>query len=174
MTLFFNKYGGFAANAAKGSKIFPQTVLSAAALESGYGKSGLAAKYNNFFGFKSSAGWKGKVVNMSTREQSNQGVESKIIAGFRVYPSPVDSFKDYVRLLQTERYVKGGVTSAKTPEEQFKAIQSSGYATDIKYSSKLTSIYQAVKDLKFTATTAVSSIIAVAGLVFLLINQYKK
>jgi flagellum-specific peptidoglycan hydrolase FlgJ len=155
MKAFSSQYGSAAANAAKGSKIFPQTILSAAAVESAYGTSGLTRSGNNFFGVKKGSSWTGATVTMRTAEQTKEGKVYYVNAEFRKYPTPEDSFKDYVRLLSTSRYVNAGVTSAANPEEQFKAIQKAGYATDVNYANKLTSIYNHIRDFNLSIIKSV-------------------
>jgi flagellum-specific peptidoglycan hydrolase FlgJ len=141
---FTDNFFPMAVEAAKGTPIFPETIISAAGLESGWNTSQLSMEYNNFFGFKSSSSWKGRVVSLPTKEEINGKVVT-VQAIFRVYDSPVDSFKDYVRLLQTTRYVNAGVTTAKDSIEQFQALQRAGYATDSSYASKLSSVYYSIK-----------------------------
>jgi flagellum-specific peptidoglycan hydrolase FlgJ len=133
---FFQKYKGDAIRATAGTKIFPEVVLAAAALESRNGESLLTSKFNNFFGIKVTPNWAGGRVEMKTREVIN-GKEVFINAFFRIYPSPEDSFKNYVKFISGARYVKAGVLKAKTPQEQTQAIAAAGYATDPNYSATL-------------------------------------
>lgn len=113
-----------AVKATAGSGIFPEVMLSQAIIESS-GKNGempgsqLARKYNNYFGILASKGWTGEVVDFGTKAD---GVPVK----FRVYNSPADSFKDYIKFLSTKRYSK--VRAAKNPYEQANLIEASGYA----------------------------------------------
>lgn len=141
---FTEKFYPLAVEAAKGSPIFPETIISAAGLESNWNESQLSKIYNNFFGFKASRNWTGKTVSLPTKEEIN-GVLQTVSADFRVYDTPTDSFKDYVRLLQTSRYVNAGVTTAKDTIQQFERIAAAGYATDSRYSSKLSSVYYSIK-----------------------------
>ena len=126
-----------AENAATGSKIFPATILAAAALESGNGKSLLASKYNNFFGIKTDASWKGKTISLDTKEQDKTGKVFTIKAPFRWYDSPEDSFRDYVHFVTGNRYINAGILSAASPVGQFACLHKAGYATDIAYAEKL-------------------------------------
>ena len=124
-------------NAAKGTGLFPSLFMAQAILESGNGQSSLAKKYNNHFGIKASKDWKGKVIDMKTREVFN-GNEVFIKDGFRWYTNPLDSFKDRVDFLKkNQRYAKHGVFTAKSPEEQADALQRAGYATDPNYAKTL-------------------------------------
>jgi flagellum-specific peptidoglycan hydrolase FlgJ len=135
--IFRKKYMLAAIDAARGTKIFPKTIITAAALESNYGKSQLSKVDNNFFGIK------GKGRKYKTKEQVGNKLVT-ITDSFKVYNTPKDSFKDYVRLLNTNRYKKAGVLTAKNELEQFRAIKKGGYATDANYINKLNSIYKAI------------------------------
>ncbi len=129
--------------AAAGSGLFASLFMAQAILESSNaqgqpGASLLASKYNNYFGIKASAGWKGKVINLKTREVFN-GKDAVITDGFRVYDSPAESFKDRVNFLKSNpRYKK--VFTAPTPLLQAMELKAAGYATDPNYSAILTSI----------------------------------
>ena len=123
---YITKFTQAVVNAAKGTGLFPSLFMAQAILESGNGQSSLAKKYNNHFGIKASKGWKGKVVDMKTREVFN-GNEVFIKDGFRWYTNPLDSFKDRVDFLKKNlRYAKYGVFTAKSPEEQADALQRAG------------------------------------------------
>jgi len=160
---FVNKYYPAAVEAAKGSKIHPDTIITAAALESGYGKSGLAAKYNNFFGRKPEKSYKGKVVTMQTAEYI-KGQRVVIPQPFKHYDTPADGFKDYVRLLSnSKRYAKVLLTS--DPKQQFREIQAAGYATAPDYSQKLSSVLDQLKPMLKTATP-ILLIIGIGALIY--------
>lgn len=169
---FISKYGRHAAEAVQGTGVFKETVLTAAAFESGYAKSVLAARYNNFFGIKAGKEWKGKSVLLSTKEQRPDGSVYVVKAAFRVYDSPADSFKNYVKFISGPRYVKAGVLAAPDPKEQFKRLQAAGYATDISYSNKLTTLYNGVKNWAVEAVSNVNltavtvTLLVVAGVFF--------
>jgi peptidoglycan hydrolase FlgJ len=146
MEIFGQKYGAAAANAAAGSPVFMETILTAAAHESGFGQSKLAAVHNNFFGIKAGKRWKGNVVSYSTGEQTKDGKKYHVVAKFRSYPSAEVSFKDYVKLITGPRYTKAGVSNASSPAEQFKRLQAAGYATDVNYANKLIKLYNSVEN----------------------------
>lgn len=137
---YINKFKQAVVNAAKGTGLFPSLFMAQAILESGNGQSSLARKYNNHFGIKSSKGWKGKVVDMKTREVFN-GKDVYIKDGFRWYNDPWDSFTDRVAFLKKNKtYANHGVFTAKTPEEQADALQRAGYATAPNYAAVLKKI----------------------------------
>jgi flagellum-specific peptidoglycan hydrolase FlgJ len=123
--------------AVEGSKIFPEVAIIQSAIESGWGKSLLARKYNNYFGIKSTRDWKGKSITLKTEEEYN-GKLTFVDGTFRAYDSFQDSVKDYVKFLkENPRYTKGGVFTATSPEEQVRRLQSSGYSTTSVYADTI-------------------------------------
>jgi flagellum-specific peptidoglycan hydrolase FlgJ len=132
---FFEKLGKHAVDSTAGTGLLPSIALAQAALESGYGKSELSSKYNNYFGIK--AVGKQKSVPMRTREVI-KGQSVWITAPFRVFDSLADAFKVRVKFLSTKRYKP--VLEAKTPAAQALALQKAGYATDPNYARLLVSI----------------------------------
>ena len=142
---FINKVKGGAKQLWSVYKVLPSVAIAQAALESSWGSSGLATKYNNLFGIKGSYG--GNAANMATWEVYG-GVRYDIKANFRAYPDWETSIKDYgVFLNVNSRYKKAlGVTSYK---EQIKAIHVAGYATDPNYQSKIVSIIEANNLVQF-------------------------
>lgn len=132
-------YGNDFAVACLGTGIFPSVKLAQAALESGWGKS---VAGNNLFGIKAAGShtpyWNGDYVTSRTSEWTGSGYEGQT-SRFRKYATVGDSVKDHTYFLQQySRYAK--VFKASTPEEQAKALQEAGYATDPNYSGKLISI----------------------------------
>ena len=106
-------------------------IIAQAILESGWGKSGLASKYHNYFGLKCGSSWKGKSVNMATKEEYKVGTLTNIRDNFRVYDSMEAGVKGYFEFINTKRYSNlKGVTS---PEEYVKRIKADGYATSSSY-----------------------------------------
>ena len=138
---FCRKYQDAANGAAAGTKIFAETILAAAALESGYAQSELSAKYNNFFGIKAQHGdgWMGKIIALPTHEFM-QGKWIKVMANFRVYDSAEESFLNYVHFISGPRYQRAGVLDALTVQDQFICLHQAGYATDPHYPVKLNDI----------------------------------
>lgn len=136
---FILKYAQSVKDACKGTGLFPSVCLAQAALETGWGK---AAIDNNMFGVKAAGKptqyWDGAFKTVTTHEVLN-GKSIVMECRFRAYKSVADSIKDHNNLLLTgKRYTK--VLAASSPEEQARALQSAGYATDPKYSQKLISI----------------------------------
>lgn len=142
-TDYIKKYSDAVIKASEGTGLFASLFMAQAVLESGNGTSSLASKYNNHFGIKADKGWKGKIINLKTREVFN-GNDIYIKDGFRWYDGEFESFTDRVKFLQAnKRYKLNGVFTAKTPEEQADALQKAGYATSLNYASTLKSIIKA-------------------------------
>jgi flagellum-specific peptidoglycan hydrolase FlgJ len=99
-------------------------ILTHSFLESGRGESQLTKKANNFFGVKALPGE--AYISLPTTEII-KGKPVKIIDKFKVYNSPIDSFKDYVRLLNIPRY--STVLTASTVPLKFAQLGKSGYFT---------------------------------------------
>lgn len=122
------------------SNILASVTIAQAALESGWGKSDLSSKYNNFFGMKKGSSWNGPTVTLMTTECDKNGNCHKEPAVWRVYPNPLDSLKDHSRLLQASRYQ--GVVGEKNYEKALTIIKNGGYATDPNYVDKLVKLIQ--------------------------------
>jgi len=137
---YLHRVGQAAVDSVAGTGLFPSVILAQAIIESGNGASALASRFNNHFGIKATKSWKGKVVEMNTREVIG-GISQMMKQPFRVYDSATDSFRDRNKFLrQNPRYGKNGVFAAKTPEDQAIALQKAGYATDPLYARTLIKI----------------------------------
>lgn len=135
---FISTFGGIVRNAASGTGLFPSVFMAQAILESGNGNSTLTKKAYNFFGIKASPSWKGEIYTIKTKEYDANGKEYYVNADFRKYPHPEDSFLDRVKfLVENSRYRNNGVFAAQTPEDQARALQRAGYATDPAYADLL-------------------------------------
>ena len=120
-------------------------IIAQAILESGWGKSGLASKYHNYFGLKCGSSWKGKSVNMATKEEYKVGTLTNIRDNFRVYDSMEAGVKGYFDFINTSRYAN--LKGVKSPEEYVKRIKADGYATSSKY---IDNIMRVIRDNKLT------------------------
>lgn len=120
-------------------------IIAQAILESGWGGSTLASNYNNFFGLKCGGSWKGKSVNMATKEEYNVGTLTDIRANFRVFDSIEDGVKGYFEFINYSRYSNlKGVTN---PEEYCRLIKADGYATSSTY---VTNLMRVIRDNNLT------------------------
>ena len=120
-------------------------IIAQAIIESGWGKSGLASKYHNYFGLKCGSSWKGKSVNMATKEEYKVGTLTNIRDNFRVYDSMEAGVKGYFDFINTSRYAN--LKGVKSPEEYVKRIKADGYATSSKY---VDNIMRVIRDNKLT------------------------
>lgn len=105
-------------------------VIAQACLESGWGLSGLA-KYHNYFGLKCGSSWKGKSVNMSTKEEYTVGTLTTIKDNFRVFDSIEAGVSGYYDFISTTRYAN--LKTAATAQQYLEMIKSDGYATSSSY-----------------------------------------
>ena len=139
---YINRYAKDMIDASQGTGLFPSVMMAQGILESGNGKSQLAAKYNNHFGIKCQCRacpcfLLGQYVELPTKEEVNGRVIT-ITDKFRSYKNTYDSFVDRISFLkENTRYKNAGVFSARTPQEQTAALQKAGYATASSYSNQL-------------------------------------
>lgn len=113
--------------------LFPSVILAQAALESDFGRSGLARDYHNYFGVKGSS--RHKSVYLPTQEFINGQWLTKE-EPFRIYRNSEDALKDYARLITgLSRYQP--VVQAESPEQAAVALYQGGYATDPVYAEKV-------------------------------------
>lgn len=120
-------------------------IIAQAILESGWGGSTLASKYNNFFGLKCGGSWKGKSVNMATKEEYTVGTLTDIRANFRVYDSIEDGVKGYFEFINYSRYAN--LKGVEEPEEYCRRIKADGYATSSTY---VTNLMRVIRDNNLT------------------------
>lgn len=120
-------------------------IIAQAILESGWGGSTLASKYNNFFGLKCGGSWKGKSVNMATKEEYTVGTLTDIRANFRVYDSIEDGVKGYFEFINYSRYAN--LKGVEDPEEYCRRIKADGYATSSTY---VTNLMRVIRDNNLT------------------------
>ncbi|MGM9925717.1 MAG: glycoside hydrolase family 73 protein [Bacillus sp. (in: firmicutes)] len=108
--------------------VLPSITISQAILESDWGRSQLAADYNNLFGIKDHRKWDGKTASLQTTENYNDRIQ----ANFRAYDSVSESISDHgLFLAENPRYAKNGLFTARTYIEQAKALENAGYSTAI-------------------------------------------
>ena len=120
--------------------ILPSVAFAQAALESGWGTSGLATHYNNLFGIKGS--YLGNSVQLPTTEFYDGRTPVGIVDGFRVYPNWNTSILDYGNFLNVNSRYANALRVEDYPT-QITLIWKDGYATDPNYVGKIISIIQA-------------------------------
>lgn len=120
-------------------------IIAQAILESGWGKSKLAATYHNYFGLKCGTKWTGKSVNLTTQEEYQPGTLTTITDNFRVYDSMEEGVKGYFEFIQLARYQNlKGITD---PKKYLETIKADGYATSSAY---VTNCYALVTQYNLT------------------------
>ena len=123
----------------RGYKIV-SVAIAQACLESNFGRSTLSYKYNNHFGMKCGKYWRGKSVNLKTKEEYTVGTLTEIRDNFRVYDTFEDGCVGYYDFIATQRY--SNLKSAGSAYEYAHRIKEDGYATDSSYVSKLISMVE--------------------------------
>lgn len=120
-----------------GGKYCVECILAQAILESAWGKSQLAKKYNNFFGMKTGRSWKGEKAELSTKEEIN-GKLVTIKGSFRAYPDVESGIAGYFDFIKAKRYANlKGVTNYI---EYATKIKEDGWATSSSYTKSLINI----------------------------------
>lgn len=115
-------------------------IIAQAIVESGWGTSVLASRYNNYFGLKCGSSWKGGSVNMHTQEEYQPGVMTNIRDNFRTFEDFDAGIRGYFEFINCSRYsnLKGVIL----PREYCDKIKSDGYATSSSYVDNLMRIIQ--------------------------------
>lgn len=130
----------------RGYSVF-STVIAQAIIESNSGKSILGYKYHNYFGMKCGSRWKGKSVNLKTKEEYTVGTLTTIKDNFRVYDSIEEGVKGYYDFISTKRYAN--LKESKTYIEYAENLKADGYATSSKYVNTLCTTVDAYNLTKY-------------------------
>lgn len=139
-TKFIGKIANFAVKDMQISKVPASLTIAQAALESGWGSSGLTVKANNLFGIKGS-GPAGSITVQTTEYVNGEAV--KVEAPFRAYNNWGESVADHSALIvngvswNRSLYSKVLGASGKVAAQE---IAAAGYATDPNYAAKLIQI----------------------------------
>lgn len=126
-------------------------IIAQACIESGYGLSSLSAKYYNYFGLKCGSSWRGKSVNLKTKEEYKAGTITTIRDNFRVYDSMDAGVKGYFDFISTNRYKN--LKTATTPKLYLEYIKADGYATSSTYVSDTMAIVTKYNLTKYDKVT---------------------
>lgn len=106
-------------------------IIAQACVESAFGTSSLGYKYHNYFGMKCGSSWKGKSVNLKTKEEYTPGQLTTIRDNFRVYDSMEEGVVGYFDFISMKRYAN--LIEARTAREYLEMIKADGYATSSSY-----------------------------------------
>lgn len=113
------------------------TVIAQAVIEGAAGQSILAKTYHNHFGMKCGKSWKGKSVNLKTKEEYTPGTLTTIKDNFRVYDSDIDGVAGYYDFISASRYAN--LKNAINYKEYAEILKQAGYATSSSYVNTLCS-----------------------------------
>ncbi|WP_313641972.1 glycoside hydrolase family 73 protein [Paenibacillus sp.] len=139
-TEFIARIANFAIKDMQISKVPASLTIAQAALESGWGSSGLTVKANNLFGIKGT-GPAGSITVQTTEYVNGKAV--KVEAPFRAYNNWGESVADHSVLIvngvswNRNLYSKVLGASGKVAAQE---IAAAGYATDPNYAAKLIQI----------------------------------
>jgi flagellum-specific peptidoglycan hydrolase FlgJ len=144
---FIEQIAPLAQTAAKRTGVLASITIAQAALESGWGESGLTKSGNNLFGIKADNFWRGETLIFDTKEFIK---EQWIVvpAKWRKYPNWQASVDDHASFLkQNRRYLP--CFSCLTADAFVKALAKAGYATDRGYADKVIAVIASHKLTSF-------------------------
>lgn len=142
---FVDLYGQYAFNVGKHYGIPYEAILGQAGLESGWGKSRLTTEAFNFFGIKAGSSWTGPTITMRTAEQRPDGSVYYIDAKFRRYANAEAGFTGYAEFIHANSRYKTALNYPNDPFKYIEEIKAAGYATDVKYVAKVSSIIATIQ-----------------------------
>ena len=126
---YISKFSEVAQSEMNKYEIPASLTLAQGILESGMGESRLAVKANNHFGIKCHKNWRGKKIYHDDDEKGEC---------FRVYKSPIDSYRDHSLFLSNRNRYSFLFQLKKDDYKGWaKGLKKAGYATDPTYSKKL-------------------------------------
>lgn len=121
-----------------------EAIVAQACIESAYGESTLASKYHNYWGMKCGTSYKGKSVNMSTKEEYTKGTLTTIKDNFRAYDSVKAGIKGYCEFITSMSRYKN-LIGVKDDITYIKNIKADGWATSSTYVATVTNMLLIVK-----------------------------
>ena len=116
------------------------TTIAQSIVEGACGTSGLAKNYHNHFGMKAGKSWRGKSVNMKTKEEYTPGQLTDIRDFFRAYDSDVEGVEGYYDFIDTKRYAN--LRDAKSFRQFAEYLKADGWATSSSYVNTLCATVQ--------------------------------
>lgn len=134
-------------------------------LESGWGRSTLSTKVNNYFGIKckSTTGpYETGCVDKSSLEY-DQGTPTPVVSKFRTYASAGDSFLDHGHFLSSRSWYAPAFAYRDNPDQFIREVARGGYATSPTYADQVISIMQRYNLYRYDATHDPSPSVADPG-----------
>ena len=126
---YIEKYSDLAVSEMKRTGVPASVTLAQGMLESGFGRSKLAAEANNHFGIKCHNDWKGKTIRYDDDRRNEC---------FRKYSNPAESFRDHSDFLRnTPRYKFLFDLEVTDYKGWARGLKKAGYATNPDYSGML-------------------------------------
>ena len=116
------------------------TTIAQAIIEGACNTSKLAHDYHNHWGLKCGKNWKGKSVNMKTKEEYTPGQLTDIRDNFRAYDSDIEGCEGYYDFIDTKRYAN--LRDAKSYRQFAEYLKADGYATSSSYVNTLCNTVQ--------------------------------
>jgi flagellum-specific peptidoglycan hydrolase FlgJ len=123
------------------------TTIAQSIVEGACGTSGLAKNYHNHFGMKAGKSWRGKSVNMKTKEEYTPGQLTDIRDFFRAYDSDMEGVEGYYDFIDTKRYAN--LRDAKTYRQFAEYLKADGWATSSSYVNTLCNTVEKYKLTKY-------------------------
>ena len=136
---------------ARGYKVV-SPIIAQACVESGFNTSLLSSRYHNYFGMKCGSSWKGKSVNLKTKEEYSVGTLTTIRDNFRVYDSMEEGVRGYFDFISTNRY--SNLKTADSADEYLNRIKADGYATSSTYVNTCMNVVNKYNLTKFDLTSS--------------------
>lgn len=119
----------------RGYKII-STAIAQAIIEGAAGTSTLAKPpYYNHFGMKCGSSWKGRSVNLKTKEEYKPGQLTDIKANFRAYDSDIEGVRGYYDFISKSRYAN--LKTATNYRQYAEFLKADVYATSSTYVNTL-------------------------------------
>lgn len=116
------------------------TTIAQSIIEGACNTSKLARDYHNHWGLKCGKSWKGKSVNMKTKEEYSPGQLTDIRDNFRAYDSDIEGVEGYYDFIDTKRYAN--LRDAKSYRQFAEYLKADGYATSSSYVNTLCNTVQ--------------------------------
>ena len=135
-------------------------IIAQACIESAFGTSSLGYKYHNYFGMKCGSSWKGKSVNLATKEEYTPGTLTNIKANFRAFGTMDEGVEGYFIFISLKRY--SNLKEATTPKEYLEMIKADGYATSSTYVNTNMSCINKYELTKYDNMNGAAEVISVA------------